>query len=317
MTQRRRGFTLVELLVVIAIIGILVALLLPAVQAAREAARRMQCGNNLKQFGLALHNYHDTYKKFPPASGPRSFSAQTYLLPFMEQLNLYNQIDFNVSTNHANNAIPRGTQLVIFNCPSDPLALMPAGWAGSTYRVNLGSGILFGMPSTTSGNSNFGMPAPNGPFLPTRIYLSFADVLDGTSSTAALSEHGKGDFNQGISTPNDTFKPGTYPNTPDEAVTQCAAMDPLNLALQGVSDVGAPWLEAYHSTSYYYHVGPPNSRSCMFPPGRIATTAKSKHPGGVQVTFCDGSARFVANTIDIRVWRGLGTRDQGESLSDY
>jgi prepilin-type N-terminal cleavage/methylation domain-containing protein len=314
MSQRKKGFTLVELLVVIAIIGILVALLLPAVQAAREAARRMQCGNNLKQFSLALHNYHDTYKKFPVASATRSYSTHCYLLPFMEQVNLYNRIDFNVNPNHVNNTIPRGTIVPTFNCPSDPQALMPAGWAGTTYRVNLGSEILFGMPSTTPGNSNFGMPAPNGPFLPTRLYLGFAEITDGTSNTAAFSEHGKGDFNQGIASINDTFKPGTYPNTPDEAVVQCAAIDPTNLAFQGVSDVGAPWLEAYHSTTYYYHVGPPNSRSCMFPPGRIATTAKSKHPGGVQVALCDGSARFVASTIDMLVWRGMGTRDKGENV---
>jgi prepilin-type N-terminal cleavage/methylation domain-containing protein len=317
MYQRRNGFTLVELLVVIAIIGILVALLLPAVQAARESARRMQCGNNLKQFSLALHNYHDVHKSYPSASGSRSYSVHTFLLPFMEQQSLYDLIDFSVSRTHSRNAVPLAARLPGFNCPSDPQAQLPVGWGGTTYRVNLGSNILFGMPPTNSSNSNFGIPGPNGPFLPTTMYLGFASLVDGASNTAAFSEHGKGDFNQGISSPNDTFRPGTHPNTPDEAVAQCAAMDPSNLAFQGVSDVGAPWMEAYHSTTYYYHVGPPNSRSCMFPPGRIATTAKSKHPGGVLISLCDGSVRFVASTIDIRTWRALGSRDQGETIGDY
>jgi hypothetical protein len=231
--------------------------------------------------------------------------------------NVFDRIDFNRNMSHANNAVARGTHVPLFNCPSDPQAIMPAGWAGTTYRVNLGSGILFGMPSTSSSNPNFNFPPPNGPFLPSSNYLRFADVIDGTSNTAAFSEHGKGDFNQGISTLNDTFRPGTYPNTPDEAVAQCAAMDPTDLSLQGVSDVGAPWLEAYHSTTFYYHVGPPNSRSCMFPPGRIATTAKSRHPGGVQIVLCDGAARFVANSIDLRIWRSLGTRSAGDALGEY
>jgi prepilin-type processing-associated H-X9-DG protein len=118
-----------------------------------------------------------------------------------------------------------------------------------------------------------------------------------------------------MSSRTDTFRPGTYPNTPDEAVTQCNALNPLDLSLQGVSDVGAPWLRSYHSTSLYYHIGPPNGRSCMFPPGRISTTASSRHPGGVMVAYGDGSVQFAAQTINITVWRALGSRNRGEVVS--
>jgi prepilin-type processing-associated H-X9-DG protein len=148
-------------------------------------------------------------------------------------------------------------------------------------------------------------------------YLRFADILDGTSNTVAFSEHCKGDFNQGWATEYDTFRPGTYPNTADEAVAQCAAIDPENLAFQGVSNVGAPWLQAYHSTTIYFHVAPPNFRSCMFPPGRIATTAKSEHPNGVMIGLCDGSVRYVSEKIDLATWRALGTRRHKEAIGEY
>ena len=313
MLRPARGFTLVELLVVIAIIGILVALLLPAVQAAREAGRRSQCSNHLKQFILAAHNYHDTRKVLPPAkSVSTDFSTHAYILPYLEQANAQNLINWTVDSDDPINAAAMATEVPIFNCPSDPQTSVPAGWAGTSYRSNQGSGILNGLPSGV----NAAMPEPNGPFIPTR-YLPLAAITDGLSNTAAFSEHGKGDFNPGLSSPTDTFKPGTTPNTPDDAVAQCAAMDPTNLAFQGVSDVGAPWIKGYHSVTNYFHVSGPNTRSCMFPPGRIATTAQSQHPGGVQVALCDGSVRFVSQTINLLVWRALGTRNGGEVVSDF
>src|SRR5258708_905355 len=97
----------------------------------------------------------------------------------------------------------------------------------------------------------------------------------------------------------------------------CAAADPTNLGQQGVSNVGAPWMESYHSTSQYFHVTPPNFRSCMFPPGRIATTASSRHAGGVHVLVCDGSVKFVSSSINLGVWRGFGSRNGGEVLGDF
>jgi prepilin-type N-terminal cleavage/methylation domain-containing protein len=313
--RARRGFTLVELLVVIAIIGILVALLLPAVQAAREAARRMQCGNNLKQIVLASHNYHDTHLAFPAGRNARSISTHAFILPYLEQVNVATTIDYNVSWNHANNAVPRGTRLSVFECPSDPQASVPSGWAGTSYRANQGSGLLWGRAPTNPSDVNYGMPDPNGVFY-VNSWLRMAEILDGTSNTAAFSEHCRGDFNQGLATKNDTFRPGTHPADADQALADCAAIDAESLSHQGVSDVGAPWLQGYHSTTIYFHVSPPNTRSCMFPPGRIATTAKSEHPTGVMVALCDGSVRFVSNSIHLPAWRAMGSRAGGESIQE-
>jgi prepilin-type processing-associated H-X9-DG protein len=172
---------------------------------------------------------------------------------------------------------------------------------------------------TTDANKvNAGMPAPNGPFFVNGPY-KIADVSDGTSNTAAFSEHVVGDFNQGIATEmGDTFQPGTYPDTPDKAVADCQAIDISDLSKQGYSNAGAPWLYGYHSTTSYWHSAPPGSRSCMYPPSRIMTTANSRHTNGVNLGFCDGSVRFIANSVNLATWRALGTRNGNEtSNNDY
>ena len=313
---RRSGFTLVELLVVIAIIGILVGLLLPAVQAAREAARRMQCGNNLKQLGLALLNYESANRRLPSCrTATTSFSAFGSLMPYMEQSTVHQLIDFNVAATHANNVAAVAISIPTLNCPSDPVAVIPvAGWAGTNYRTNQGSGILYGLPPALSSDPNFGFAEPNGPMIPTK-FLKISDITDGLSNTAAFSEHGKGDFSNAISTPLDTFRPGTNPANADEAIRDCAAIDTSNLSFQGNSNVGGPWLVGNHTSTCYYHAAPPMSRSCMFPPGRISTTAKSYHTGGVQVARCDGSVTFISRSIDLIAWRAFGSRNEGEVLS--
>ncbi len=305
------GFTLVELLVVIAIIGVMVGLLLPAVQSAREAARRMQCSNNLKQITLGLHNYESTYRMFPAGRTTMGISALAAILPYIEQANAQELVDYKVAWNHANNVNATRTLISTFLCPSDPTTILPSSWAGTNYRANQGSGILWGLPPTDTADPNFGMPEPNGVFYLDKR-LRFRDLLDGASHTAAFSEHGFGDFTNASSNRNDTFWPQTNPTTPDEAYRQCEAIDPMNLMYQRVSDVGAPWLQGYHSTSIYMHVAPPNKRSCMFPPGRISTTAKSVHVGGVMVAKCDGSVGFVTDSINLDVWRAAGTRANKE-----
>ena len=309
---RRSGFTLIELLVVIAIIAILIALLVPAVQKVREAAARTQCTNNLKQFGLAAHNFHDALKKLPPGRDNNDFSTHAYLLPYMEQDSIYKTIDFTVSYKNAVNNTARGATVPVFLCPSDPNNLMiPNGWAATNYRANQGSGILWGAVGT---GSNVGMPPPNGPFYENSKHR-LTDITDGTSNTAMFSEHLVGDFSNAIGSDRlDTFQPGTHPSTPDQAVADCAAVNVNNLGAQGRSDVGAPWLQGYHSTTIYFHVGLPNTRSCMYPPGRIATTANSNHTNGVNVTLCDGSVRFVSNAISLATWRAVGSRDENEVL---
>ena len=312
----RAGFTLVELLVVIAIIGILVSLLLPAVQFARESARRMQCASNMRQFALALHTYHDSMKRFPPARTSRSISTHAHILPQLEQSAIHQRIDFSVSVNHANNAYARGVIVPTFNCPSDPQQSVPAGLAGTNYRVNQGSGVLWGNPPTNPSDSNFGMPEPNGPFY-LMSGISFGELPDGTTNTAMVSEHIKGDHNNGQWSKSDTFRPGTHPATADEAMQQCNAIDVTNLSYQGYSAIGAPWLEGYHSTTIYFHVLPPNGRSCMFPPGRIATSATSGHPSGVNMALCDASVRFVSQNIDVYLWRAIGTRRGEEPVGEY
>jgi prepilin-type N-terminal cleavage/methylation domain-containing protein/prepilin-type processing-associated H-X9-DG protein len=314
------GFTLIELLVVIAIIAVLIALLLPAVQSAREAARRAQCTNNLKQIGLALHNYHGANSVFPIGRGPGGFSGHCRMLPYLEQKPVFDALNFSLSWNptaagYDPNSTVRGTAIAAFLCPSDARNLVPQGWAGNNYRMNDGSGVVAGNIPNDPSHPNYTMPPQNGVFASDHSY-GLQDVIDGSSGTAAFSEHLKGDFNQSVATDRvDTFRPGTYPATPDEAVQLCNSFDWRDLAFQGVSNVGAPWVQGYHSTTGYYHVAGPNKRSCMFPPSRIATTANSDHPGGVNLLLGDGSVKFIKDTINIQAWRSLGSRNQGEVIS--
>lgn len=313
-TQKCRGFTLIELLVVIAIIAILIALLLPAVQQAREAARRTQCKNNLKQLGLAIHNYHDVYNCIPIAdvNGTSTpVSAHARLLPYIDQGPLFALIDFNVPYNHANNTAARMVEVPSFRCPSDPTPLPGSVGGRNNYYWNAGNGVVMYASGTT------GQPQPNGIIYHSKRYR-FADITDGLSNTACMAEKLTGDGSNGISSPRtDTFSPGTYPNNADEATTQCNAVDVTDLGQQGYSNVGGPWLQQYHSTNQYNHVLPPNGRSCMFPPGRIATTANSQHSGGVQIMLCDGSARFVSENIDTDLWRSIGSINGGEKLGEF
>jgi prepilin-type N-terminal cleavage/methylation domain-containing protein/prepilin-type processing-associated H-X9-DG protein len=318
MTRRRAGFTLIELLVVIAIIGVLIALLLPAVQAAREAARRAQCTNNLKQLGIALHNYHDIVGTLPLGRTiPQgdSFSPQARMLPQMEQTTLQNALNFDLAWSAAANSTAFRSSIASLLCPSDPRTRVPNGWGATNYRTNEGTSVAMWYGPSDATAVNAGVAAPNGLFFaidPIRL----ADITDGTSNTAAFSEHLKGDFDNTVATERaDTFWPQTYPANPDEAVQQCRAMDWRNLAYQRVSDVGAPWVYGYHSTTSYWHSGPPNSRSCMFPPSRIMTVATSQHPGGVNLGLADGSVRFVKDSVNLAAWRAIGTRNGGEVLS--
>ncbi|AMV36273.1 DUF1559 domain-containing protein [Planctomyces sp. SH-PL62] len=323
--MRRRGFTLIELLVVIAIIAVLIALLLPAVQAARGAARRMQCVNNLKQFGIALHNYHDVQGCFPHSRGlstpapnfpaTATFSGFARLLAYMEQTQVFNTINFDLLPNAPDNTTTQATAVAVFSCPSDPQVQIPAGEAPVNYRFSEGSGILFTYgPSDAGSGANATMPPPDGVFFSVSR-TTLAEIRDGSSNTSAMSERLKGDFSNAISTPaTDLFLPRTFPATPDAAVADCLATDVRTLGTQGVSTQGSPWL-AGSTSCVVGHGDTPNGRSCMFPPGRILNVASSTHAGGVNVLLCDGSVRFIKNAISRDVWRALGTRAGGEIIS--
>jgi prepilin-type N-terminal cleavage/methylation domain-containing protein len=316
----RLAFTLVELLVVIAIIGTLVGLLLPAVQSAREAARRMQCSNNLRQVTLATLNYESSYKRLPasrisatpnklgPANG---ISVHARLLPFMEQSQIYSLINFSVDYNHSDNAIALNSKVPTFVCPSDPAAGIQSVSAGgqNNYYVNSGTVPLW---QRNTANPWTQIPDCNGVFY-RDSFLSLASLTDGLSNTTGVSERLSGDFNQALSSPrSDTYQPGTSPTTADQAYSDCLAVDTTDISKQGFSNIGAPWIRGYHSTTEYYHIALPNGRSCMYPPGRIMTTASSQHTVGVNMGLMDGSVRLMTNGTDLQVYRGLGTRNGSE-----
>lgn len=316
--RMRSGFTLIELLVVIAIIGVLIALLLPAVQSAREAARRAQCTNNLKQIGLALHNYHDRNGALPGAQLVRnysSFSALTHILPDLEQSTLYNALNFSVlsNTDPANSTVMYST-VSSFNCPSDVGNTALASIGGSTnYMADMGSWIVW----QYADGPNTGLQQPNGVFYGNSA-TKFADVLDGLSNTAFFSERILADGNNGEVSPiADVFFSTSQPTTIPQAVAACQALDITNLSNQFPLFMGAPWINGQHVC---LHVTAPNSRSCgFFTALRAIMPPSSHHPGGVNVLFGDGSVKFVKDSINVNTWRALGTRAGREVISgsDY
>jgi prepilin-type N-terminal cleavage/methylation domain-containing protein len=307
----RHGFTLVELLVVIAIIGVLMGLLLPAVQMAREAARRTQCQNNLRQIGLALHQYHGARQRFPVGQSDSSpgYSALSYILPYLEQGNLYDLIDFKQPLMAPVNDLARLQTISGFICPSGPDNPLPQTGGGVSYFGNKGAALVWG----NAVGPNAGMPEPNGIFVRGKQFR-LAEITDGTSNTALFSERLPADGNNGRVSPiRDVFFHPGAPTALDQAVEMCAQLDIQNLAYQFPLFMGAPWLNGQHT---YQHIDVPNRRSCgFFAIGRAVMPPSSQHPQGVNVLLGDASTTFTSNDVSLQAWRAMGTRNGQEVFS--
>lgn len=310
MVRRHSAFTLIELLVVIAIIAMLVGLLLPAVQKVRDSAQRMSCQNNLKQIGLAMHNYNSAYGVLPPGSNTSGFTVVALLMPFIEQTNVSNTIDFNASPDSPLNSVPNGTTVPLLICPSDPFTALPPGLGGNNYFANYGTNINFFQNSTVA----------NGVFALMDSGISLLAITDGTSNTAAFSELLKGDFNNAVYSKADWINVSAVglPTTADQAYSICQSANPQNLSYQCFSS-GGEWLGDDNTGTAYTHVVPPNTTNCVWLANlTFAITASSNHTNGVNVLLCDGSVRFVSNSISLTTWRALGTRNGGDLVgSDF
>ena len=314
------GFTLVELLVVIAIVGVLMALLMPGVQMAREAGRRTACGNNLRQLGLALQQFHDARGQFPPGRGgpaPTVFSPQAYLLPYVEQGGLHGQLDFKSAPTNltiagipysgATNAAAAAQAVPILQCPSDSAAGRVQGstFGGTNYVACVGSGNV-GAGTLVRADGVF--------YLTSRV--RFADLRDGSSHTVAMSERTLGN-GAAISTalPTDA---GLY-------VLELGNGVDVSLGTCGTRGTGgwysqrsAKWILGNYGNTLYNHFYAPNALEwdCMNQAQQKGfMAARSNHPGGVYLLCCDGSTRFVTSAIDLAIWRALATRSGGEAGS--
>jgi prepilin-type N-terminal cleavage/methylation domain-containing protein len=351
-SQRRSGFTLIELLVVIAIIAILIALLLPAVQQAREAARRTQCRNNLKQLGLALHNYHDVFQMFPPFSGgsgtPQNIGAGpaghrtrlsgfVALLPYYDQAPLFNTI---TSANPAqfpwNNVSYWTTNLPALACPTDTGAAPPSGaFRGKrNYVFNAGDGVA-GNGDATATTATPVVVRTRGLFGALQCY-AIRDNTDGTSNTVAMSE--------AIAPTSTNILGGVAAPTGITTPAACAALYSASTRTYpggtwtGDTTRGYRWGDGGAYFSAFTTAVPPNGPSCFS--GASAShwyqgfySASSWHTGGVHCLMGDGAVKFISENINsgnqaatpiaatgggaspYGIWGALGTRDGGETVT--
>ena len=328
--MRKRGFTLIELLVVIAIIAILIALLLPAVQQAREAARRTQCKNNLKQIGLALHNYESTHSILPAGTfnggtTPNNSSPIPMILPFIEQGNAYGLFNFNVDLNTAVvNQAARQQNMAMFNCPSHPGVAgfviagtqCPNGCGTTTYVQSLGN------------NANYA--SNNGPF-GRRFGAKFRDFTDGLSNTALFGEirlgPSGGSPTTGVLAVTDRNYYNTATNLAFGSWDASATGDTIavpecdNAATSNYLYRGKQYYRGIVVTTYYSHTLTPNSRrhDCIRGTGvdRGHLAARSYHTGGAQIVLLDGSVRFASDNVDDTIWRSVGSMAGGEVIGEW
>lgn len=331
----RSGFTLVELLVVIAIIGVMVGLLLPAVQAAREASRRMSCGNNLKQIALAVHNYESSFRVIPALSGSSGFSPQARVLPYIEQANLADLMRFDVPLllgpawmarfNPAQRQAVE-TLVPVFLCPSDPgnpqfattFADGQSGFsAGLNYMFNQGSGT----------GTNYDDRHRTDGLVWEHSWARFADCTDGASNTVLLAETVLGDqFTGGVPTlagPHRRFAnwPGTSSNPTGPGFLRGGSLisnPDLNAIFPSqissyTGSRGQSWIRGVPSATVTNGYMTPNSRipDIGFH-GRGFHAARSLHPGGAQHALLDGSVRLISDSVDRQAYHAAFSRNGGE-----
>jgi prepilin-type N-terminal cleavage/methylation domain-containing protein/prepilin-type processing-associated H-X9-DG protein len=314
----RFGFTLIELLVVITVIGILIALIIPAVLGARESARRMQCLNNLHQLGIAMHGYISTYDVFPGARNGLDYSAFVQVLPYLDKQNMYNYMNFSVPS-WAPSFSP-GTSfnpnVAEFLCPSDPYVTFAN--AQTSYAGCQGDGRMTGFASN-------GLFSDGETIYRPQRHNSSSAVTDGLSNTAAFSEWLIGTYtiepaSQDKRRPLWQLPEVVRVNTPiDVFARRCASLEGLQPPQRMVGPIkGQYWRDGVAFASLYNHAFPINANTCVntmdsdVPSG---ISAGSLHSGGANVCLADGSARFLRQSIDLGLWRALATRNGGEPLT--
>ena len=314
----RRAFTLIELLVVVAIIAVLVGLLLPAVQKVRESAAKASCTNNLKQLGLALHAYESVNKAFPPGRNayPKVVSAPARLLAYVEQADLQRLVNPDGTLADPMNVTAAAYPVKLFVCPSDPRAGRVPGvaTAGGNYVACNGTGVTTDAAGAVTGYLK--IPDGNGLFAQTPVKV--AEVLDGLSNTAAVTEStlGTGVVPPSAAAADKRFVVLKVAGGNDPTPADCAAATGTFAA-----DRGGMWLNGHYGQTLTNHYYPPNARDvwdCGNASGNKAlASARGFHPGGVNLLLADGAVRPVADAVTLTVWRGLATKQGGEAAGDY
>lgn len=308
----RRGFTVVELLVAIAIVSILLAILIPAVQTARDAARRVECVSKLRQIGLATASYHETFQCFPSGNN-RGWSLFTSLLPYIDAGAYRDVINFDRPA--ADHVVSRENAFALpfLLCPADPLASAGSRSERTNYQGNYGTGLhVNGVPSGVFES----IRRTNG----TTGNVRMKDIVDGASNTVALSEALVGG---GSKDPlRKIFQTAIQFSSSAESLRLLAACAEFRKSF-GPGDSwrkGGRWWNGNSGYTLYNHSAPPNHVSCTNG-GDIATsvdTATSNHLSrGVNVVLCDSSARFISENVDLAVWRAVGTRSGGEIINGF